>query len=265
MIKKEAAFMPQIDLQPLIELEATIKPLGKTLAWRSCAATHIGKVRSLNEDAFHESSEQGIWAVADGMGGHSRGDYASKSVVFTLSQFVRQGSLPENISDIENRMIETNHRCRNAFRGKRVGTTVALLFEYANHCFFIWAGDSRIYRTRNKKLALLTTDHSLAQEKYARGELSLDEAESHPSANMLTRAVGVHEHLKLELRHGVTMPKDRYLICSDGLYNHLSFEEIESILQQNEIAAIPEKLLESALNRGGKDNITVVAIEALEL
>ena len=236
--------------------------ISHSLKWKSAACTHIGRVRHINEDAFLESNEHGLWLVADGMGGHSRGDYASKSVVLALSHFIRQTTLAQNITDIEERLIKINHQCQNAFRGKRIGTTIALLFEFNGHCFYIWAGDSRIYRLRNNTLELMTNDHSLAQEKYARGELNIEEAKTHPSANILTRAVGIHKNLRLEIGHSAAQNGDRYLICSDGLYNDLDFNKIQSILPTKSLNTALDQLLNNALNQGGKDNITAIIVEA---
>ena len=249
--------------QRISELEVALcaESTQQKLIWNSTASTHVGRVRHINEDAFFSADEQRIWAVADGMGGHSRGDYASKSIVMILNRFVRQETLEQNINDIEDRLIEINQRCLNAFKRKRVGTTIALLFEFANHCFFIWAGDSRIYRLREGNLNLMTLDHSLAQEKYARGELSLEEASTHPSANILTRAIGVHQSLRLEMQYTPAKAGDRYLICSDGLYNDLDFESIRDILSNTDSDQALNGLIDCALDKGGRDNITAMIID----
>ncbi len=259
--------MKKLDLQFLTQLEEEFSSSASpgNLHWKSHASTHLGNVRFLNEDAFFESNEKRLWAVADGMGGHSKGDYASKSVVYALKQFVRKEAVSENIADLEKRLIEVNGLCRNAFKGKRVGTTVAMLFESSGHCFFVWAGDSRIYRLRQGKLEQITTDHSLAQEKYARGELSLEESISDPSAHVLTRAIGAHRQLNLDILHSKALAGDRYLICSDGLYNLVDFLEIQSILLQEDLELAVNQLQALALKKGGNDNVTTVAIEAIGL
>ena len=257
--------MPHLDLHPIVELEKQLAAnhTPSDMVWRSRGTTHVGRVRHINEDAFFDSSSAGLWAVADGMGGHSRGDYASKAVVNAFKKFSRHDQLSANIQAIEADLESVNETCRSAFRGKRIGTTVALMFEYGEQCFFVWAGDTRIYRLREGRLTLMTQDHSVAQEKCARGELSPEEAATHKSAHVLTRAIGVHQTLRLDMRHCAAQAEDRYLICSDGLYNHLTFNDIEAFLAQPcGLQELLDSLMASALDGGGRDNITAVVIEA---
>lgn len=251
----------QVDLRQLDTTSAT------PLRYESSGSTHKGWVRFVNEDAYLELSDARLWAVADGMGGHKRGDYASKAVIKALNGFSRQSgsyknSLINTIEDLQNRLVEANQVCQKAFQARRIGSTVALLFEFGGHCFFLWAGDSRIYRLRDGNLEQMTHDHSLAQEKFNRGELNQDEAESHPSAHILTRAIGVHRHLKLELRYSRAMPGDRYLLCSDGLYSAVDTEEILANLSLKTRNEALESLMRSALDRGGRDNITAILVDS---
>ena len=165
------------------------------ITWHSSSYTDVGRVRHINEDAFLDSQEQRLWVVADGMGGQSRGDYASSAVVEQLREFPRQPSVLANLQDLETRLQVAHEKCRTAFRRHRPGTTVAAMLAHGNYCFLLWAGDSRIYRLRDRKLEQLTLDHSRAQEKYARGELTEQEMENHHSAHVLTRSVGAHRTL----------------------------------------------------------------------
>ena len=245
-----------------IGAELDVEEIDGAVSWTSAGRTHVGRVRHVNEDAFIDAHEQRLWAVADGMGGHSRGDYASKTVVKSFAKFARQESLLQNIEDLQDRLVAAHKQCRTAFRNKRVGTTVAALFQYADHCFLLWAGDSRVYRLREGKLKLLTQDHSLAQEKFARGEISDAEANTHPSANVLTRALGAHQNLRLELRQSMLQAGDRYLLCSDGLYNELSFSELQSLLAIDSLDEALASMMDRALHAGGKDNITAVIAQA---
>ena len=256
--------MHHLSMQDIAVFEAEIKMDDgeQAASWSSVGSTHVGRVRHINEDAFIESSEQRLWAVADGMGGHSRGDYASKAVVKSFAEFTRQGSLLRNIENLQDGLVEAHRRCRTAFGNKRVGTTVAALFEFSNHCFFLWAGDSRIYRLRDGIMKLMTVDHSVAQEKLARGEISAEDADSHPSANVLTRALGAHQNLRLELRQSSLQDRDRYLLCSDGLYNELSFSELKALMATASLEEALSSMMDRALDRGGKDNITAVISEA---
>jgi serine/threonine protein phosphatase PrpC len=232
-----------------------------SLSAQSCGKTDKGLIRFVNEDAFLELTKEKLWLVADGMGGHKRGDYASKAIVKAFSGFTPKNTLTKLIEDIQNRLADANETCQKAFRAKRVGSTVALLFEFGGYCFCLWAGDSRIYRLRENKLQLLTRDHSLFQEKLDKGELEQEAANNHPSAHILTRAVGINQHLKLELQYSPAQVGDRYLLCSDGLYGDIAFEEIHSLLSQSKSAQALESLINRALEAGGKDNITAIVVD----
>lgn len=238
----------------------------QNLSAKSYSDTHKGLVRLINEDACLELSEQRLWVVADGMGGHKRGDYASRAVIKALEGF-KQGKhhgkdpLTSLVEDIQKRLVEANEVCQKAFRAKRIGSTVTLLFEYGGYCFFLWAGDSRIYRLRDNKLQQMTHDHSLAQEKFTNGELNQDEAKAHPSAHILTRAVGVHRHLKLELHGSRVLPGDRYLLCSDGLYGSVDDAQLHANLSINTPETALNGLISSALDAGGRDNITAIIVD----
>ncbi len=233
----------------------------------SCGDSHKGYIRIFNEDAYLELPNEKLWVVADGMGGHKRGDYASKAVINALKGFScnsNKDSLINIIEDLQNRLLEANEVCQKAFRAKRVGSTIVLLFEYCGHCFFLWAGDSRIYRLRNGEIQQMTRDHSLAQEKYEKGELNQDEAKTHHSAHILTRAVGVHRHLRLELDCCPAQAGDRYLLCTDGLHDLISDQELHSKLAIEASEDAVQSLIESALTKGGRDNITAVIVDIAE-
>jgi len=161
--------MSELNPQRLAEIEEQEKTaeLEQRTAWTSVAKTHVGRVRFKNEDAYFNSEEQSLWAVADGMGGHSRGSFASAAVVRALNDFAKQGSLLQNLSNFE-ALIESAHdKCLNTFKHKRVGTTVAALFAYGGSCFCLWAGDSRVYRVRDGEILQMTRDHTVAEQKVA--------------------------------------------------------------------------------------------------
>lgn len=253
--------MPYIDFQKLAELEQDCGPAGR-ICFHSAGQSHIGHVREVNEDAFYNASELGLWAVADGMGGLARGDYASGVVIDAFVHFNTAATLAESIRDLEVRLRDAHNKCRNSFPGERVGSTVAALFCYGRYSFFLWAGDSRVYRLRKGQLKQLTTDHTVAQEKFARGELSARRAALHHSAHILTRAVGVHQSLHLDLDYQVIKPRDRYLLCSDGLYNELAKSEIQQLLTPGSVEESLQALIDGALEKGGGDNITAIVVEA---
>lgn len=253
--------MPYIDFKQLVELEPDCETT-RTISWLSAARSHAGRVRQSNEDAFYNSSELGLWAVADGMGGLARGDYASGVVAEALVHFVPSKTLAACIRDLEMRLREAHSYCRNSFPGEQVGSTVAALFSYGCYGFLLWAGDSRIYRLRDGQLQQLTQDHTVAQQKLARGELRAAQVAFHPSAHVLTRAVGVHQTLHLDLDYAVVQSGDRFLICSDGLFKDLTDDEVKRLLAQGAVAEAVDALLDGALDKGGRDNITAIVVDA---
>ncbi len=256
--------MPYIDFQKLVALEAEIAA-DSMIDWLSAGSSHAGRVRKVNEDAYYHSADQGLWVVADGMGGLARGDYASSVVVEACVHFGKSNTLAASIRDLETRLRAAHNSCRESFKvgiGDPVGSTVALLFSYGQYVFFLWAGDSRIYRLRDDQLKQNTIDHTVAQEKVARGELSPEKVVDHPSAHVLTRAVGVHQTLHLELDYQTVEPGDRFLICSDGIYNELSPTDIQQLLSLGSPAQAVDALVEKALESGGKDNMTAIVVDA---
>jgi protein phosphatase len=251
--------MTELDLQRLEDsLEAEAEPL----IWSSAALSDAGRVRKVNEDAYMCSAEQRIWVVADGMGGHSRGDYASQAVVESLLYFTTRASLAQSIIELDTCLKKAHDVCRNTFPSERVGSTVAALHVHRNYCFFVWAGDSRVYRLRSGVLEQMTCDHTVAQQKCARGELSPLMAALHPSANVLTRAVGVNQRLAIDIEHAKAQPDDRYLICTDGLYNDLEKKEIQQLLSQGSPQEAVDLLISTSVSRGGRDNATAIVLEA---
>lgn len=253
--------MPYIDFQQLVELETEVKS-GPDLVWRSAGRSDVGLQRLVNEDAFYHSTEQGIWAVADGMGGLARGDYASGVVAEAFVHFVKAKTLALSIRELEMKLRAAHNNCRHSFPGERVGSTVAALFAYGSYAFLLWAGDSRVYRQRDDELLLLTKDHTVAQQKIASGELSPERAAFHPSAHVLTRAVGVHQTLHLELDYAPVAPGDRFLICSDGVYKDLVHREIRQALARGTAQQAVDALIDRALQKGGHDNITAIIVDA---
>ncbi|MCP3908400.1 MAG: serine/threonine-protein phosphatase [Oceanicoccus sp.] len=253
--------MPYIDFQQLTDLEQTITDQ-PAITWESVGRSDAGRVRNANEDAFYHSTDQGIWAVADGMGGLARGDYASGVVAEAFVHFGKSSSLAASIRDLEIRLRAAHSDCRSSFEGERVGSTVAAMLSYGQYSFFLWAGDSRVYRLRGNQLRQMTKDHTVAQQKFERGELSANKVARHPDAHVLTRAVGVHQTLHLDLDYETVEKGDRFLICSDGLYNDLARAEIQQYLESADAQMALDALIDSALEKGGSDNITAIVIDA---
>jgi len=229
--------------------------------WYSCAQTNVGHVRKINEDAFLDGREQGLWAVADGMGGHSRGDRASQAIIESLQTF-RPGPVAiDSVEDLLKRLNEANAFCRGEAAGKVMGSTVAALYLHEQSGFVLWAGDSRIYRHRQGEFSQLTDDHSLVQELHRLGELTAEEAEEHPSANVITRAIGVADDIEVQVRQVDLLPGDRFLICSDGLFKDVKPFEVDANLALPSPRQALSQLMNLALRRGGTDNVTAVGVQ----
>jgi len=239
----------------------TQKRLDRTW-WFSSARTNVGHVRKANEDSFLDAREQGLWIVADGMGGHSRGDRASQAIIESLHDFSATKDPTRDLDNIVQRLESANQLCREESAGSGVmGSTVAGLYVYGKEAYVIWAGDSRVYRYREPDFVQLTDDHSLVQELYRLGELEADDLDSHPSSNVITRAVGVHDTLDTQVRRIKVMPGDRYLLCSDGLFKDVSPAELKERLIQSGPDQAVESMMTLALRRGGTDNITAIVVQ----
>lgn len=232
--------------------------------WSACSATDVGKVRKVNEDNFLERNDLGIWVVADGMGGHSAGDVASRMVVEALSAIPSGGGLAKVADELEDRLIKANLDLVNLARDSRkktIGCTVVAMALRDDHCLVAWAGDSRLYRLRQGKLDLLTQDHALVEELVTVGLVTREEAEKHPQANRITRAIGAGEPLFIDFEVFALEKGDRFLLCSDGLYKEITDPEIGGALGKP-FAENPARVaVEMALSREGRDNVTVIVVE----
>lgn len=233
--------------------------------WTSASRSDVGLVRKINEDACLDVPARKMWAVADGMGGHSLGDFASRRVVETLLDMPQLEGLVELAADARYRLQTVNRELRNeaALRSVRIiGSTVVALLADARHCAYLWAGDSRIYLCRNHRLILLTRDHSQVEELKARGTLSAEAAAHHPARNMITRAVGAADLLELDEETMEVNDGDMFLLCSDGVSNEVTEQEIRGALITGNCQQASNDLIDLALKRGGRDNITAVVVRA---
>ena len=229
---------------------------GARLYFRSAAATDVGRVRTNNEDGFVDRPEAGLWAVADGMGGHSHGEVASRMVCDALADFPLDGTFEEAIDAARQRVQEVNdHLARGPIGddpANRSGSTVVMLLLRGPRSAVLWAGDSRAYRWRAGTLEQLTRDHSLAEM------IGTNASES----SVITRAVGVDPELTLDVHRDAVRPDDRFLLCSDGLTRVLPESEIRGWLQQPDIQVAVDGLIKATLNAGAPDNVTVLIAEA---
>lgn len=210
-----------------------------------------------------DRGEVGLWVVADGMGGHSAGDLASQLIVNSLGKVELADNLAGCVDAVEDAVLDVNERLfevANA-HNQTSGSTVVLLLVCGRHAVTMWAGDSRLYRLRDGALEQLTTDHTQLELYIERGLLERSEAEGHASGNMVTRAVGVTDHLLLEMDLFELRAGDRYLLCSDGLDKHVRDPEIEKIMLGADSAGIARQLIDVTLERGAVDNVTVCVVE----
>lgn len=227
----------------------------------SGAATDVGKVRAQNEDSYLVLVESGVWAVADGMGGHEAGQLASATVVDALQTIVDAHSITELLSRCRERLNSANRRLlqiSDAQGGIVIGATVATLLACQGYYACVWSGDSRIYLVRGGKLSQISRDHTEVAELVAEGVLSEEEAQSWPRRNVITRAVGVHEDLEVDVAQGVLEKGDTFVICSDGLTSHVSDAEILEAVLTNAPQSACDALVALTMDRGASDNVTVV-------
>lgn len=250
----------------------------KNPVWSSAGVTHPGLVRKINEDAYLSLPEMGMWAVADGMGGHAAGDIASQTVVDALARVAADETLTtleKRVTAIENALLAANGALIDLAIAKYqplIGSTVVLLNSIGELAVCLWAGDSRIYRYRlagglaadkkgTKKAALeqLTQDHAVVEELMQVGLLERTEADIHPHANRITRAIGAAGTLFVDMEIYALQKGDRFVLCSDGLYKELSENDIVSVLAAHENdAASAQALLDKTVERGARDNTSII-------
>ncbi|HMO07183.1 MAG TPA: protein phosphatase 2C domain-containing protein [Paracoccaceae bacterium] len=231
---------------------------------RYSARTHIGRVRKVNEDSILALPDQRIWVVADGMGGHEAGDFASQTITETVAMIEPDLPPGELMRQLRDRIVMAHDMVRVAGETRfhaTVGSTVVALILSETHFAALWAGDSRAYLLRDGKISMLTTDHSLVGEFVAQGQMTWDEAEHHPQSNAITRAVGVGDTLEIDKVHGEVMPGDRFLLCSDGLTKYAGFAALERMLKNAPIETVVDRLIEHALASGGGDNVSVIVVD----
>lgn len=233
------------------------------MAFESVNRTHVGLKRRVNEDSLLSRPERGLWLVADGMGGHDAGEVASGLVVQALANLPEQpvdGLLAEVVEAVQRVNRSLLRMARADRRPRTIGTTVVgiLIGEGEYRCF--WAGDSRAYRIRDGRIAQLTRDHSLVQELVAAGMLLEEEAQSHPNANVVTRAVGVADEVHLDLATGDVRPGDLFLLASDGLTRVVGDDELLAELSRLPLEQAADALMRTVLARGAPDNVTLIAI-----
>jgi protein phosphatase len=237
----------------------------KAISWiEAGAATHVGKVRQLNEDNYLVASNRGLWAVADGMGGHEAGDIASQVVINELQAIAAPSTAAELLASCEASMIIANGRLKELSaerNGALVGTTVAVLLVFETFYAVVWSGDSRIYRIRREGIEQISLDHSEIQELVSEGKINAEEARAWPRKNVITRAIGVRDNPELEMKSGLLEAGDIFVLCTDGLTAHVEDYEILALAGQHRPQEACDLMLALTLERGAVDNVTVVAVQ----
>jgi serine/threonine protein phosphatase PrpC len=237
----------------------------RPIEWRSCGQTHVGVVRQLNEDALVDRPNAGLWAVADGLGGHHLGDQASRLLQDTLYQVPTPQRLSHFVDAVEQALLDCNDDILDYTAAMEqpstMGSTIVALLIRGQVGMCLWAGDSRLYRLRNHQLVQLSRDHSHVQELVDMGMISQEEVEKHPRSNVITRAIGVEPDVIIDMTVFNTQIGDTFLLCSDGLFNCVSEAQISVMLADKDPEQITEQLIHTALQNGAPDNVTVVVIK----
>lgn len=230
---------------------------------KAISKTHIGNVRSSNQDSVLLQQANALYGVADGMGGHNGGDIASQMAVLMLGRILEsskpsEDNLRDGFDQI-NGLIYQEQMKDPLLSG--MGTTFTVLWEADESIILGHIGDSRAYRMRKGKIEQVSQDHSMVADMVREGVLTEEQALVHPYRNIITQAVGTAESLDPQI---VTLEKekgDKYIICSDGLYEYVSKEDMRKLLMRHSAEDAANMMIEKALKGGGKDNVTVLIAE----
>lgn len=238
---------------------------------KSFSVTDVGQKRRENEDYIYASEEPignlpNLFVVADGMGGHNAGDYASKCAVNVVIESVKKDMSFNPIKIIRHAIESANAEIYRQAQEDPVksgmGTTLVAVTIVGYFAYVANVGDSRLYLADPQELMQITRDHSWIAEMVRRGKISREEARNHPDKNIITRAIGAQEHVEIDFFDVQMEDNNRILMCTDGLSNMLQEEEIKAILDStDDIALNAMRLVERANENGGKDNISVILIE----
>jgi serine/threonine protein phosphatase PrpC len=246
---------------------------------RSCGKSHVGRRRKLNEDSFLRDDGVGFYIVADGVGGHAKGEIASALAVEEAYGFVTRGletieaflddPTEDNLFQVR-RLVESavQSACYMVFglaeqdpERKGMSTTVSALLVAEGLGVVAQVGDSRVYRLRYGAAQQLTEDHTLINYKLKHGLITPEEAARAPGKNVITRAVGHRDYVQVDTLECDVLPKDRFMLCSDGLHTYLRDEEVAQILDGGTLDQVAQYCIDLANERGGKDNITVLLVD----
>lgn len=238
---------------------------------KTFSMTHVGQRRETNQDYMYTSETAvgnlpNLFLVADGMGGHAAGDYASRFTVEKIVEYVKQCGQSEPVAALKEAIMYANRLLieeASADPGKTgMGTTVVAAVVQGDRLYTANVGDSRLYVVNQEQIIQVTRDHSLVEEMVRLGEMDKEDARVHPDKNIITRAIGVFPEVSADFFETVLKDGDIVMLCSDGLTNMVEDAQIKRIiLGQRDIVEKTETLVKTANENGGRDNITVVLIE----
>lgn len=227
----------------------------------------VGKVRSNNEDAFFTTDSDGIFLVADGMGGHKAGEVASSIARDEISSKLTRQDPGDNVEAlIREAFLSANEKVRATASANTdqqgMGCTCVVLMLRDQNFFVAHVGDSRIYLFRKGQLKQVTRDHSYVEELFIRGLINEEEKKGHPYRNQITRYIGCSSKLEVDITSGPVWNGDVFLLCSDGLTEEVKDDKIEEVFSKSlDPDATANLLVDEALKNGGKDNVSVVIVQ----
>ena len=236
------------------------------------AVSNVGKVRNNNEDSYYISDEENfpLFIVADGIGGHNFGEIASKMAVDVIKNSIKSIDHYENLDELESDMIKAISNANNevynmsnsAEEYAGMGTTLTALYVYFDSILIGHVGDSRTYAINSREIRQLTEDDTIVNRLLKLGEITQSEAQNHPKKNIITNAIGTDSSIDISLIQYNYGKGEYILMCTDGLTDMATNEEILNTINEHKIPSkISAKLLEIALEAGGKDNITLIIIQ----
>lgn len=238
---------------------------------KTYSVTDVGRKRESNQDFVYCTAEpvgrlMNLFIVADGMGGHNAGDYASRFAAQEFVHCVQNSAKKTIISTIEDAICQTNHELLKKAQENEelsgMGTTFVVATVDKNTLYVANIGDSRLYLIRQDKIRQITQDHSLVEEMIRRGEVRREEARFHPNKNVITRALGANVDIVPDFFEVKLLPEDVILICSDGVSNMVDDAEILSIIREyrGDVEKAGQQLLMKANEYGGRDNISILLV-----
>jgi PPM family protein phosphatase len=251
-----------------------LAPARPVLTLETAGLTHTGRVREQNEDCLGDhaaayaprlASHGQVFAVADGMGGHERGEFASQLAIDTLFE-VYYRSEPDPPLALRDAVLAANNAVFLQAQAHRVtmGTTLAVAIVHERMLIVANVGDSRVYRVRDGQIRQLTQDHSLLAEQVRRGLISLEEARESRLQNVITRCIGNRPRVEVDISESPLRPGDVVVLCTDGLHGLVGGDELAAAVAEAPLTAAAEALIALANDRGGPDNITCLLVRVLD-